>query len=307
MISRRITIIALLLISVLVILGLYQHAVHGRLPPPERLHLSAAKVTAPLTFFGGRPVVDVKINGKGPFRFICDTGAAGNVISEDLAHELNLPALQRSNMGRPGSDKPLPATVTRLAQVEIGGAVAEGVSGVYSDLSMLRQLSPPGQEPATPRGILSATGFPGWVVSINFPAAQLEIESGELPVEDNKTIFHWGGNELLPTVPLTMGEVKFDAHIDSGSGSGITLSTASAAKLPLEQKHLEDKPARFVDSQFPVTTAKLNQKISIGNITLADPSIRFHDGSASANIGQEVLKSLIVRVDAKNRRVQLVK
>ncbi len=77
MISRRITIIALLLIAVLVILGLYQHAVHGHLPPPERLRLSAAKVTVPLTFFGGRPVVDVKVNGKGPFRFICDTGAAG--------------------------------------------------------------------------------------------------------------------------------------------------------------------------------------------------------------------------------------
>jgi hypothetical protein len=155
--------------------------------------------------------------------------------------------------------------------------------------------------------VLSSLGFPGWVLSINYPASQLEIEQGELPVEDNKTIFHWGSSESIPTVPLTMGEFTFDAHIDSGSGSGITLSTANAAKLPLEQKHLEEKPARYVDSQFPVTSAKLNQKISIGSIVLVDPPIRFHDGSASANIGQAVLKQMIVRVDAKNQRIQLVK
>jgi len=305
-ISRRVIIVALPLIIILAAVGFYQRAVHGRLPPPERLQLPAAKVIVPLTFFGGRPVVDVKVNGKGPFRFIFDTGAAGNVISAELAHELNLPALQSAAMGRPGSDKPLPATVTRLARMEIGEAVAEGVSGVYSDLSLLGQLSVTAQEQAPPRGVLSATGFPSWVVSINFPAAQLEIESGELPVEDNKTVFRWGSNEPLPTVPLSMGELTVAAHIDSGSGSGITLSTAIAAKLPLEQKHLEEDPARFVDSQFPVTSATLNQKISIGSIILVDPPIRFHDGSAPANIGQKVLSSMLVRVDAKNRRVQLL-
>lgn len=307
MISWRHLLIPLMAITAVITLGFYQHAVHGHLPPPERLNLSVPRVIVPLTFFGGRPVVDVKVNGKGPFRFIFDTGAAGNVIGEDLAHELNLPALQTASMGRPGSDKPLPATVTRLAQIEIGGAVAEGVSGVYSDLTLLRQLSVvAGQQTAVPRGILSATSFPGWVVGINFPAAQLEMEPGELPVEDNKTIFHWNWNEPLPSVPLKMGKLTLDAKIDSGSGSGITLSTANAAKLPLTQKHLEEQPARFVDSQFPVTTAKLNQRISIGSIVLTDPTIRFHDGSASANVGQEVLKSMIVRVDAKNRRVQLI-
>lgn len=305
--SRHVLPIVFLAIAIVAVRGLYQHAVQGHLPPPEKLHLSTPKVTVPLTFFGGRPVVEVKVNGKGPFRFIFDTGAAGNVVSQELAKELDLPALQSAKMGRPGSDKPLMATVTRLAKLEMGGAVAEGVAGVYSDLSMLQKAGAPGEEKSVPQGVLSSTGFPGWVISINYPAAQLEIEQGELPVEDNKTIFHWGASATLPTVQLTMGDLTFDANIDSGSGSGITLSTATAAKLPLEQKHLEEKPARFVDSQFPVTSAKLNQKISIGSIVLVDPPIRFHDGSASANIGQAVLKQMIVRVDAKNQRIQLVK
>ena len=41
---------------------------------------------------GGRPVVDLKINGKGPYRFVLDTGATATVIGEELSRELSLPA-----------------------------------------------------------------------------------------------------------------------------------------------------------------------------------------------------------------------
>jgi hypothetical protein len=40
---------------------------------------------------------------------------------------------------------------------------------------------------------------------------------------------------------------------------------------------------------------------------LSNPSIRYHDGSAPANIGQEVLKAFLIRIDAKNHRIQFVR
>jgi hypothetical protein len=67
--------------------GRHLFAAHG-LAAPDRLSLATPKISVPLTFVGGRPVVDVNINGKGPYRFIFDTGAAGTVMSNELAAEL---------------------------------------------------------------------------------------------------------------------------------------------------------------------------------------------------------------------------
>jgi hypothetical protein len=153
--------------------------------------------------------------------------------------------------------------------------------------------------------VLSAVNFPGWVVSIDFAGAKLLIEDGELPATGPAT-FEWKSDEPIPTVPLKLADVEVRAHVDSGSGSGITLSTAVAAKLPLTEKHLDKDPARFVDSSFPVTYAKLEAPVSIGKMVLATPSIRYHDGSSPANIGQDVLKAFIIRIDARNRRIQFV-
>src|SRR4029077_4745038 len=104
-----------------------------------------------------RPIVEVKINGKGPYRFIFDTGASGTVISNELAHELFLPALQHAQMGRPGSNTPLDAYVTKVNSLEIGGAKAEGVAAVYSDLSLLKHLNKSADAPV---GVLSSVNFP---------------------------------------------------------------------------------------------------------------------------------------------------
>jgi hypothetical protein len=50
---------------------------HRNPPPPERVELRTGKAAVPMELFGGRPVVSVHINGKGPFQFILDTGAGG--------------------------------------------------------------------------------------------------------------------------------------------------------------------------------------------------------------------------------------
>src|ERR1700688_2388512 len=60
-------------------------------PPPARIELRVPKTVVPMELFGGRPVVSVRVNGKGPFRFALDTGVTGTVVSKELAHELGLP------------------------------------------------------------------------------------------------------------------------------------------------------------------------------------------------------------------------
>jgi len=93
----------------------------------------------------------------------------GSVLAESLARELGLPSIAQAAMGRPGSAKPLPATVTRVAKIEIGGLTVEGVMAVFADLTAVQQKSPDVQ------GVLSAAMFQGLLVSYNFTAKKIEF------------------------------------------------------------------------------------------------------------------------------------
>src|SRR3954471_15143767 len=103
-----------------------------------KLGVAASGVSVPMLDFGGRPGVAVRINGKGPFPFIVDTGASRTVVESSLAEELSLASAGAGN------------TITQL---EIGDLSVRDVAVVVGPL-----LSIPGKS-AAPRGVLSPTSF----------------------------------------------------------------------------------------------------------------------------------------------------
>ena len=57
-------------------------------PAADNVFVPPEGDSVPMLDFGGRPVVEVMINGKGPYRFILDTGATVNVIDSSIATEI---------------------------------------------------------------------------------------------------------------------------------------------------------------------------------------------------------------------------
>ena len=86
--------------------------------------------------------INVKINEKGPFRFVIDTGSDRSVISEDLATALRLP------VGRQMSVQGIIRTVTAksalVAKLEFGAATRDNL-----------------EMPVLPRNMLQADGYLG--------------------------------------------------------------------------------------------------------------------------------------------------
>ena len=88
----------------------------------------STSVSLPLTFFGNRPVVEVMLEGKGPFAFIVDTGAGGTVVAQDLATELHLAITGETEMGSPMGSQRIPAHIVRIGKLDLGLAM-EGLAG----------------------------------------------------------------------------------------------------------------------------------------------------------------------------------
>jgi hypothetical protein len=275
-----------------------QHAAH-RSPPPEAIDLRVASTNVPMELFGGRPVVAVLVNGKGPFPYILDTGSTATVVTEALAHELGLPDKGHANAGRPGTTAPVPAMVTRIEKLELGQAAISGIFAVSMDLSAMWTGN------GTPRGILSTASLTGLLVTLDYPANRVEVSRGELPAADGKSIFQWNADEALPLVPLVLNGMEVGVHVDSGSPSGINLPKRYAETLTLTGKPEKVHNGKTADGEYPVYIASLKGSASLGQYKIQDQPIHFMEGPTFGTIGDELLKRFSVTIDSKNRRIRL--
>ena len=108
-----------------------------------------------MEIYGRKPVVDVKINGQGPFKFFLDTGAGGTVLDQKLADELKLPTDGKTKIGDPSDPEGITANRNKIEDLEVGGATFSGVIGVSWDRSPL-------YKEGAPRGVLGMPLFRGY-------------------------------------------------------------------------------------------------------------------------------------------------
>ena len=59
---------------------------------PKQTILAAERVELPTVFLKGMPYVELKVNGRGPYRFLVDTGAATTAVSPRVAREAQVRA-----------------------------------------------------------------------------------------------------------------------------------------------------------------------------------------------------------------------
>jgi len=265
------------------------------LPAPDKVELSAPTSVA-IESATGLPIVMARINGRGPYQFIVDTGAMGSVVSEKLAHELGLPSIMPAAMGRPGSSKPLPATVTRITEIEIGDVKIEGVMAVFADLSAVMKKAPDVQ------GVLSVSMFQGLLVTYNFPAKTIEFRRGELPAENGQTVFGWPAGKL-PSVTADIAGQSVQMDLDTGALAGFVVDSAIANKLAWIEGPTEGSRLQTVEMESKTFTGRMKGSIRVGKFSFENPRLDYHDGFN--NVGSAILKDFVVTLDPKNRRLEL--
>lgn len=84
------------------------------------LPLSAEPVIVPLKLVHQIPVVNVYLNGTGPYRMIVDTGASLSLLDQRIARRLSLPLLRRTTMLTIFDETTVP--VGKLSALSIGSA-----------------------------------------------------------------------------------------------------------------------------------------------------------------------------------------
>jgi hypothetical protein len=299
---KTLVISLLLVASALPASGQTQMHVGPQVPTPASIEVPGDGVTVPMQDVEGRPIIDLKINGKGPYRFVLDTGATTTVVSDELSRELSLAPPAGVQVASVGGG-PAPAIVV-IHDLRIGNAVLEGVIAAVMPLGSLLK----GEN--APRGVLSAANFPGYLLTYDYPGKHISIKKGALESADSKSIFQYTEEQVLPTVPIRIAGHDTQVHLDTGSAFGLTLPVKFLTEVPLASQPKTSGRVRTGGGEFPVSIARLNGTIELGRYKLDLDEVRFSDarpgpGPATGNIGYDVLRHFVVTLDSKNRRIQL--
>ena len=299
---KKLAVSIFLLASALRAVSLAQMRVGPQVPTPTGIQVPGNGVTVPMQDMEGRPVVELKINGNGPYRFILDTGAVTTVVSDELSRELALtpPAGVQVAAANGG---PAPAIVL-IHDVRIGNAVLEGVIAAVMPMGDLLK----GKN--APRGVLSAASVPGYLLIYDYPGKHISIKKGALESADSKGTFQYTEEQVLPTVPVRIAGHNTEVHLDTGSPFGLTLPVKFLAQLPLASQPRDAGKVRTGGGEFPVSIARLNGTIELGKYKLDLDEVRFSDARpgpspATGNIGYDDLRHFVVTLDSTNRRIQL--
>ena len=251
-------------------------------------------INIPMDLSTRRPVVELMINGKGPYEFIFDTGSMTHVIDEKLSEAFGFEVVGEDPLRTPGSDKKLVSK--RVAVPKVGFAGTNILKDVEMNIINLRSMLPVD-------GVLSSNFFEEYLLTMDYPASKLEITLGTLNANDDGVIPFIQKPRVI-NLNLDVDGIVVEAHLDTGSPCGISLPYALKDQLTLQNEPTDGQTARTPVASFKRWEATLNGKASMGSVVFNNPNIALIEGFEYANLGYGVIKDLRTTIDRKNSLIK---
>lgn len=274
---------------------------HAGLPVPKATLLaSEAKVPFVLPEHFPVPVVEVRLNGTGPWRLAVDTAMGGTVLlRQDLAGRMNLPVIGKAMVGDSSGTNSRPADLVRIESMQVGALDVENIVG----LGFAAGEAHLAQVPPDVHGILGNRIYADLLMTLDYPARTITFRTGELPAEDRSVVpFENRGNVMAVEMDLAGRTVSL--IVDSGSRGSITLPSSMARELPLAGAPVPIAAASTVSNTYERTSARLQGDARIAGATVTGPDLEFADEHTPRLIGYGVLRQFAITIDQAHRRLR---
>jgi hypothetical protein len=268
------------------------------------VHAAAQNSTiavAPLHMRGLMPVVEVQLNGQGPFAFMLDTGAGMQAdIDTSVAQRLNLRSTGRAISGDPSGQNDRELMTATIDTLTIGKAEFRQVTALVRPQRITKDY--PNID-----GILGFALFTDYLLTLDYPAMQLTLSRGNLPSANRADILNFELENRIPVIELAIGKLRVRAHVDSGNFvAGFILPEEIVEQLQLLSAPVTVGSARSVSNRIELKQVQLRDTIRIGNFDFPQPTVQF-PALSDTNVGFKVLREFIVTFDQKNRRMKLAR
>jgi hypothetical protein len=240
----------------------------------------------PLYISTTRPLAMLTIGDSPPMPVVFDTGTTENILDVALAKDAKLKVVGSFNLVDDASKK----------SVEVPTAAAPDArfSGVSLDTKVVRLLD---YRSGDEVGIFGPYSFGKRYVVVEAGLNRLRIiakDSGFVPPGPGHAY-----KEDIPAAEIRIAGKVYDAVLDSGHDSALSLPADSVKSFPLKA------PAKIVGKAASalavqdVLGGELVGSVDIGPYSLTDPTVSFFD--TVINVGFPVIRKLTIVLDPANK------
>lgn len=278
-------------------------------PPPPDFEIRSGKdsTAVPFKFLGNSIHIAPRINGKGPFRFVLDSGAA-NMITPELARTLALGPQGAVSVTGAGEEKPL-AGMVKVERVDMG------------DFRMRDQIFtvfplPPMNRESGFDGIIGYELFRRLVVRVDYDRSTLQLA---VPGR-----FKYSGSGV-PVAIRFRGHIPFVSGELDGLPAQFTIDTGNTHALDLARPFWErNRLDKKYKARFSTVTSRgigglsHGMPVRVGSLRLGAVELPgliavlseqrsgvYAEDYVSGNLGQEVLSLFNLVIDYSRQRIIL--
>jgi len=243
----------------------------------------------------GIPLVQVRIDGQGPFSFVIDTGTnCEAIISPRLAKRLGLSATGRKSITDLGGHGTRTLDTVELNTLSLAGADFNAVRAVVTDL-------PDGDSVLD--GILGFSLFRNELLTLDYPRRRLTLEEGSLAGTSDEHVVPMRMPSGIPLVEIDISNATIEAGIDSG-GLGLSIPASMIGKVRFVGGIDTVAFGRTQVSSFTLRGAVLDGAVELAGFRFEEPWLELNPMFGIANIGSGALRDFVVTFDQRRKLVR---
>ncbi|HEY4321963.1 MAG TPA: retropepsin-like aspartic protease [Gemmatimonadales bacterium] len=235
-------------------------------------------------------MVDVMVNGHGPYHFLVETGARVIGIAGRLADSLRLPRI-----GGPDTDREF-----HIDSITLGG-------GAFHDMpAEALPFDFPGID-----GVLGLPFYQGLLLTVDYPGHKVRLERDTLPAANGRDILALSRVADFWGIPINIGGKAFVGVLDTQNSGSIGIPVSVAGQLTFDGGLRAVGKARGAFGTIDVQGGQLSGNVVIGKYTIPTPFLTVTplppDYPNQPNIGTQVLDNFVVSLDQAHGRLRLLR
>jgi hypothetical protein len=200
-------------------------------PPPDFAIAGGTSTSVPFELLNNHIYVQVKLNGKGPFRMLCDTGGA-NIVTPELATQVGLVA-EGALQGRGVGEKSEDVGLVKVDTLQLGDASLEQQVFAVFPMAYFERV-----EGVPSGGLVGYEIFKRFVVTVDYEKSRVTLTlPAAFKYQGQGTAVPFKFNEHIPQVDGEIDGIPGKFDIDTGSRASVDLLGPFVEKNGLKQKY----------------------------------------------------------------------
>jgi predicted aspartyl protease len=273
--------------------------------PSSSLAAQSSVHTAAIELINDKPYVPVMVNGRGPFRFLIDTGTGGQaLISPELADELALPVAGHARLRDPSGKGEQRSEILLVHSLKVAGVEFGDVRGIRHRLY--------GEDQGC-EGVLGFTLFKDYLLTLDYPGKRVTLAPGALTPEAGDSVLAFRMPDGVPIVAMRIDGQHVETQIDSG-GTGLSLPETVAMRLKFLSTPVAFGSGESLATRFQIKAARLRADVRMGRYAFRQAFVEINAAFPLVNFGSTPLRqfrvtfdqqTLLMRVEASQKILHL--